>query len=327
MRTPSPWIIRCSVRVYSWLLCLGPHTYRYEYAAHTLQLFRECCQEAYREHGISGVLALWLPLFSDVVIQMLAEHLSELRRSHESHAAAEMVSPHTTERTPPMDSVWHRINHTWIIPPLSALTRFRRKHIDPLSHPKLKFLWREFRFIKRELLRPFFHVSFPAHPTNMLFEQDLQHWIVSGLNWQYVYGVDTSGPQGLASAFLKSTVADAEVVHLQQALTPHNYRGKYLRFSCQIKAEDVEQRAHLSIRVMTPPVLRRAERLRQGMGPRQEKWVQGTQEWMRYELTLPVPVPEEARSIIFGLSLRGTGQVWLANPQLEVIEPDGMLSA
>jgi hypothetical protein len=45
---------------------------------------------------------------------------------------------------------------------------------------------------------------------------------------------------------------------------------------------------------------------------------------MRYELTLPVPVPEDARAIVFGLILIGAGQVWLANAQLEVIEQDGM---
>ena len=69
---PSPWIVRCSVQLYRWLLWLGPHTYRRQYADRTLQLFRECCQDAYHQRGIPAVLSLWLPLFRDVVTQMLA---------------------------------------------------------------------------------------------------------------------------------------------------------------------------------------------------------------------------------------------------------------
>jgi hypothetical protein len=48
---------------------------------------------------------------------------------------------------------------------------------------------------------------------------------------------------------------------------------------------------------------------------------------MRYELTLPFPVPEDARSIVFGLLLIGVGQVWLANARLEVIEQGEMPSS
>jgi hypothetical protein len=44
---------------------------------------------------------------------------------------------------------------------------------------------------------------------------------------------------------------------------------------------------------------------------------------MRYEAT--IPVAEDASFIRFGLVLYGTGRIWLANAQLEVIEQDEML--
>jgi hypothetical protein len=53
--------------------------------------------------------------------------------------------------------------------------------------------------------------------------------------------------------------------------------------------------------------------------------MQGTHDWMRYEAT--IPVAEDASFIRFGIVLYGTGQVWLANARLDVIEQDGMLSA
>jgi hypothetical protein len=155
----------------------------------------------------------------------------------------------------------------------------------------------------------------------MLFEQHLHHWRFFGDKSQYGCGVDTSALGGTSSAFLRSTVAHAGHARLEQAIKPDDYRGKHLRFSGEVKIEHVEQQAGLRIRIMTPPSMRQDER------SRQEKWVQGTQDWMRYELTLPVPVPEDARSIVFGLLLRGAGQVWLANARLEVIEQDEMPSA
>ena len=72
MRTPpsSPWIIRLSV--YRTLIRgLGPTSYFRPYGDLTIQLFRQCCQDAYRQRGIPGVLALWLPSFRDAIIQMV----------------------------------------------------------------------------------------------------------------------------------------------------------------------------------------------------------------------------------------------------------------
>jgi hypothetical protein len=81
MRTP--WIIALSTRLYRWLLRLGPATYRDEYGEPTLSIFRQCCRDAYQQHATLGVLALWLPMFSEAISGMLAEHLSALHRAYE----------------------------------------------------------------------------------------------------------------------------------------------------------------------------------------------------------------------------------------------------
>ncbi len=80
MSTPAtPWSIRLSLCLYRWLLRLGPPDYHLVYAEPTLQVFGTCCREAYVHHGTRGVLALWLPMFSDVVSGMLAERFSAER--------------------------------------------------------------------------------------------------------------------------------------------------------------------------------------------------------------------------------------------------------
>ena len=113
---PLPWIIRCSMRLYRWLLCLGPASYRRQYGDLTLQLFQACCWDAYRRQGIRGVLGLWLPLLSDGVAQMVAEQFSERKSS--------------------MNSLWQRFNHTVVIPMFGSLTRFRRRLMHPFMHKK-----------------------------------------------------------------------------------------------------------------------------------------------------------------------------------------------
>jgi Clp amino terminal domain, pathogenicity island component len=125
-RESLPWIIRCSMRLYRWLLCLGSDGYRRKYGDLTLQLFQECCEDAYRQRGTWGVLRLWPPLFSDVVAQMLAERSSSRERAAELHISVKTVSSSLPERRSSMNR-WERLNRTVIIPMFSSLTLLRRK--------------------------------------------------------------------------------------------------------------------------------------------------------------------------------------------------------
>ena len=275
MRTPpsSPWIIRISVSVYRTLIRgVGPTSYFRQYGDLTIQLFRECCQDAYRQRGILGVLGLWFPSFRDAVIQMVIEVLCARQHTSQPHVSVGTV--------------------------VSALA------LEYFSAPigiMRNFMWR--LVLKRAEQR-----SWLKHPANMRFEQHLHHWKTMGPRTTHESGVVTSGLQGRSSAFLRSTVADASVfATLRQTIKADTYRGKHLRFSGDIKVEHVEQQAGLYIRTN-----------KQGERLRPENGVQGTHDWMRYEAT--IPVPEDALFIRFGHVLYGTGQIWLANAQLEVIE-------
>jgi hypothetical protein len=230
---------------------------------------------------------------------------------------------------------WHRFNHQFP----SALTRFRRNMWWYHLRPKLWVpLWREVRELRLS-------ASTLKYPTNMRFEQQLHQW--RGPHHRkspYECGVDTQGFQGMPSAFLRSKDAAAKAIEtygfrarLAQVIKADAYRGKRLRFSGEVKAEQVEQQAGLMVDILFPPSRKLAERWRQerperstqgqpgGWRPDQEQLGQGTRDWMNYETT--ISVPEQAQYLRFGLILYGTGQIWLTNAHLVVIEQDGMPSA
>jgi hypothetical protein len=78
--SPTPKIISFSVALYRWLLNLAPAEFRREYAASTLQVFRQCCLDAHQQKGAFGVICQWPALFSEAIIGLLAEYLFPYNR-------------------------------------------------------------------------------------------------------------------------------------------------------------------------------------------------------------------------------------------------------
>ncbi len=74
-----PPIVACSTRLYTRLLQLAPSEFRREYSSSMLQVFKQCCLDAHDQHGWPGVLLLWLPMLSDLLAGMLAEHFKVLQ--------------------------------------------------------------------------------------------------------------------------------------------------------------------------------------------------------------------------------------------------------
>lgn len=76
----EPQIIMLSMRLYGWLLRLGPKEFRQAYEEEILKDFFRCCHQAYSCTGICGVLQLWPSLFTKAIIDMSAEHFSIYRQ-------------------------------------------------------------------------------------------------------------------------------------------------------------------------------------------------------------------------------------------------------
>lgn len=147
-------------------------------------------------------------------------------------------------------------------------------------------------------------------PQNLNFTHDLEHWHLTGTFPQdYTYAIDAeafSSDATSISIFSSKTEPRGNIM-LQQTLSPHDYRGKRVRFSASIRSIDVKQQASLYIST--------------GIGLNEEKMkrtIYGTTEWTHYEVFLDIVNPNSY--INFGLILQGQGQVRMTNAHFEVIE-------
>lgn len=73
----SQQCLRFLVATYRWLLQLYPASFRRAFGTHMVQVFRDSCHQAEREHGFPGLMTLWLATFLDLLRSALAEHLAE----------------------------------------------------------------------------------------------------------------------------------------------------------------------------------------------------------------------------------------------------------
>lgn len=66
-----------SVRIYRAMLVAYPKKFRAHYETHMVQVFRDSFREAYRHHGMTGVIDVWLHTLLDLVFTSLMERISE----------------------------------------------------------------------------------------------------------------------------------------------------------------------------------------------------------------------------------------------------------
>jgi hypothetical protein len=70
----TPRSVAATLHVYRLLLGLYPRAFRADYGADVLQVFRQCCGDAYRERGPVGVARLWLPAIVDLFVGGAADY-------------------------------------------------------------------------------------------------------------------------------------------------------------------------------------------------------------------------------------------------------------
>ena len=134
----------------------------------------------------------------------------------------------------------------------------------------------------------------------------------------YELYLDTSVKHsGNSSASLRSAapVTKEGFAAVIQSITPDEFRGKRVRLSGYLKSEGVAQRAGLWLRIdaAEPGVMHAFDNM-------EDRPVKGTTDWKKYEIVLDVP--EEAAEIVFGFILKGIGQVWADDIQLESVAKD-----
>ena len=167
------------------------------------------------------------------------------------------------------------------------------------------FIW-AFVILAAMLLRP---VSSTA-------ESVPEGWYIAGSRPNdYTAGtISDAGHHGTASAYLASK---EEVVEgfgtLMQEFSAERFLGKRVRMTGFVRAESVEGRAGLWMRVDD------TDRASLSFDNMQDRPIRGTLPWQRYEIVLDVPV--DSASIAFGILLRGKGKVYVDDFAFEEVAP------
>ncbi len=146
-------------------------------------------------------------------------------------------------------------------------------------------------------------------------DQSFSGWVIAGTRPQdYEMGFDSEVVHtGKSSAYVKSMAATApEFGTFMTIVDAANYRGKRVRLTAHVKAEQVESQAGLWLRVDGP------ESTVLGFDNMQNRPIQGTHDWQKCEVVLDVP--ENSVDLAYGILLADKGQVWLDNVQLQVVD-------
>jgi len=99
---------------------------------------------------------------------------------------------------------------------------------------------------------------------------------------------------------------------LAQQIKAENYHGKRLQFSAVLRSRDLENRAALVMRVRD-----QKENLL-AFDNMRNRYITGTTDWARHAVVLDVA--ETAEDILFGFFSSLSGQTWMADVKLEVVD-------
>lgn len=160
-----------------------------------------------------------------------------------------------------------------------------------------------------------------------LLQADLpQGWELYGTGrFDYEVATDPSTPyEGGPSTCLraKSGASPEGYAGLQpcSGLELGTYRGKRIRFSANVKAQNVAGWAGLWMRVNGAMDKKNRHSSTLAYDNMQDRPITGTSRWQRYSVVLDVP--SKVREINLGIMLTGTGAVWLNGVKIEVVGKD-----
>jgi erythromycin esterase len=142
-------------------------------------------------------------------------------------------------------------------------------------------------------------------------------WISPALGpASYESGLDSDTKHGgNSSAYLKSKTDEPIAFgNLMQVFAADNFRGKRVRMSAVVKAENVERSAGLWMRVDGQEFGTIA------FDNMMARPITGTSDWKQYEVVLDLP--EESADISFGVLLSGKGKVWVDDFKFDVVGND-----
>ncbi len=158
-------------------------------------------------------------------------------------------------------------------------------------------------------------------PRNMAFTEGLDYWELAG---SFSDDGPPAGPDYSCTAADQSAVLAASVPEpdgsavLVQAIVAEDYRGRTVTVRGQLRATGLAGQAGLHLAVTGP--LSESIATRPLLGHGSSLTAPGSSDWTWHEVT--VPVPGEAVTIRFGISLAGRGRIELRGAELTPAPPE-----
>lgn len=150
--------------------------------------------------------------------------------------------------------------------------------------------------------------STPRRPPEIPFG-----WTALG-DTSYVITTDTGlhvGGRGFTVATISASEKVSGLGILQQSIKANEYRGKRIQLTGFLKARATDADANLFMRIDGASEVLASDYM-------EARPIRGTSDWTQYALVLDVP--RNAVGITFGFSLVGSGQVWLDDLAIEVVD-------
>ena len=126
-----------------------------------------------------------------------------------------------------------------------------------------------------------------------------------------IVGIDrTIKHGGLCSFAFQSNDSDV-ITQFNQVIQPGEYAGHRVRFQAYVRTRGVRDSAGLWLRADTK------DKACVAFDNMLKRRIKGTTEWDCYSIV--VDIPENARSIHYGILLEGRGQVWIDDCSFEIV--------
>jgi len=153
--------------------------------------------------------------------------------------------------------------------------------------------------------------------TVTLFSFDLpEGWFKAGSKPKsYEMGVDKgAGQDGKDVATIKSIDKKIDGFGtLMQTSSPQKYLGQRVRMTGFVKTKDVKETSGLWFRVDQAN-----SKMFLSFDNMSDRPIKGTTDWKKYEIVLDIPL--NASKLAYGALLSGTGQIWFANINFEMVD-------
>lgn len=148
--------------------------------------------------------------------------------------------------------------------------------------------------------------------SDALSKNSLNNWVIGGSSSNsYEIGVDNNSFYSVAPSFyIKSTsenIKNDVNGTLTQRLKPDKYKGKRIKISAYVKSEYPEKIGNTSYFYIS--------------GHSDEdavKTIYNTKDWQ--QLAFVVDIPETAKYFDYGVSLWGTGQIWIDDLKIKIVD-------